>query len=99
MKIKHTLVLFDQVKDYIAALPPDSKKYFKRELQKLAVGGGDTHPLKKELEGYSRLRIGAHRVIYMHASGLVIECAYAGPRETVYQTFMPPKTADQDSPA
>ena len=88
-----TLKLSPQVLAYISALPPDTKKAFNRELSKLRNGGGDTHPLKAALEGYHRLRIGSHRVIYEHVSGPAIECAYAGPRETVYQTFVPAKTA------
>jgi len=94
-----TFKLSRQVIDYIAALPPDTKKAFNSALTKLRKGGGDTHPLKEEFAGYHRLRIGSHRVIYMHASSLVIECVHAGPRKTVYQTFVPPKTAAQDSPA
>ena len=89
MNNKHTLVLYQQVRDYISALPPDTKKAFNRELSKLSKGGGDTHPLKDALEGYHRLRIGRHRVIYMHAPGPAIECAYAGPRATIYTTFVP----------
>ena len=89
----HALVIYRQVRDYISALPPDTKKAFNRELKKLAEGGGDTHPLKKNLEGFHRLRIGSYRVIYQYAPGHAIHCAYAGPRETVYQTFVPAKTA------
>ena len=92
MSSNHTLVLYRQVRDYISALPPDTKKAFNRELKKLAEGSGDTHPLKDNLEGFHRLRIGSHRIIYEHAAGQAIHCAYAGPRATVYQTFTPAPT-------
>ena len=81
-----------QVRDYISALSPDAKKAFNRELAKLREGGGDTRPLKDALEGYHRLRIGSHRIIYKHVAGPAIECAYAGPRKTIYQSFIPTQT-------
>jgi mRNA-degrading endonuclease RelE of RelBE toxin-antitoxin system len=77
-----------QVRAYIAALPPDAKKTFNRELGKLRRGGGDTHPLRAEFVGFHRLRIGSHRVIYRHIAGPAIECAHAGPRKTIYQAFI-----------
>ena len=80
-----------QVRDYVAALPPDTKKRFHRELKNLSEGGGDTHPLVENLSGYWRLRIGRHRVIYFYGAGMVIECVYAGERATIYQTFAPPR--------
>jgi len=79
-----------QVRDYIAALPPDAKKAVNLELEKLRRGGGDTHPLKQEFEGLHRLRIGSHRIIYNHIAGPAIDCLYAGPRATIYKTFIPP---------
>jgi len=78
-----------QVRDYIAALSPDAKKAINRELEKLRRGGGDTRPLRYNLEDFHRLRAGSHRIIYRHIPGPAIECAHAGPRKTVYQTFVP----------
>lgn len=89
MNNKHTLYLFRQVREYIATLPPDTKKKFNGELKKLAQGGGDVHPLKKDFEGFHRLRVGQHRVIYAYALGMKIDCFYADPRETIYQIFVP----------
>jgi mRNA-degrading endonuclease RelE of RelBE toxin-antitoxin system len=86
------LRLSGQVSDYIATLPPDTKKQFNRELRKLSQDEGDTHPLINGLAGYHRLRIGSHRVIYYHAPGRIIECVFADHRATVYQTFVPPRT-------
>jgi mRNA-degrading endonuclease RelE of RelBE toxin-antitoxin system len=65
------------------------KKRFNRALKNLSEGGGDTHPLVKNLSGYWRLRTGHHRVIYFYGVGMVIECVYAGDRATIYQTFVP----------
>jgi mRNA-degrading endonuclease RelE of RelBE toxin-antitoxin system len=86
-----------QVRDYIAALPPEMKKRFNTELKKLAAGGGDIRALRPPLDGYNRLRIGAHRVIYEYVSPSTISCVFAGDRANIYQLFSPPdKTPKED---
>lgn len=79
-----------QVRDYIASLSPEVKKRIREELKKLSAGAGDTHALKPPLEGYSRLRIGAHRIIYKHLPPSSIECVFAGNRAGIYHVFNAP---------
>lgn len=82
---------FLQARDYVAALPPDTKKRFNRKLKNLSGGGSGTHPSVENLPGHRRLRIGHCRVIYFYGAGMAIECVYAGERATIYQTFVPPR--------
>ena len=84
------LKIAPQVSDYIAALPPETKKRVKAELKKLSASGGDTHGLRPPLERYSHLRTGDHRIIYEHVAPSTIACLFAGDRATVYQDFQPP---------
>jgi mRNA-degrading endonuclease RelE of RelBE toxin-antitoxin system len=50
----------------------------------LATGKGDIKALTDNLDGFLRLRVGEHRVIYRYREGK-IECFYAAPRKTVYE--------------
>jgi mRNA-degrading endonuclease RelE of RelBE toxin-antitoxin system len=46
--------------------------------------------LQRELEGFHRLRVGSHRVIfdYNRIDGeQIITCVYAGPRKWIYEVF------------
>jgi len=50
----------------------------------LAEGKGDTKTLQGSLEGFSRLRVGEHRIAYRRHKGR-IEVFYAAPRSVVYE--------------
>ena len=86
---EHPVSYSPQVRDYIAALEPGIKKRFRAEIKKLSLGGGDHHALKPPLDGFRRLAIGTHRVIYTHVAPATLYCVYAGPRKTIYETFAP----------
>ncbi len=71
-----------QVRDYQRALAPEVRRAMKAAI--LALPAGDTKPLSDELEGFHRLRVGHHRVIYRHHAGQ-IECFLAAPRALIYE--------------
>ncbi|AHF93634.1 cytotoxic translational repressor of toxin-antitoxin stability system [Opitutaceae bacterium TAV5] len=86
-----TVAVLGAAKGYIDSCGPDIKKQFRIAISRLAQGkDGDTHAFTGELDGFYRLRVGSHRIIYRYCSGRVIECVYAGPRATVYDAFIPP---------
>lgn len=77
---------------YIRSLAPERRRAVKRALKALAdsKGGLDTRALEGRLQGYSRLRIGTHRIIYAvvaEGKGPCIHLLFAGPRSTVYEAF------------
>ena len=75
------------VRDYMETLGPEEARRLKRALRGLAEGRGDIAALHEPLDEFYRLRVGAHRVIYWHRAGRVIECVYAGHRSLVYVEF------------
>jgi mRNA-degrading endonuclease RelE of RelBE toxin-antitoxin system len=51
---------------------------------------GDIKPLTDELEGFYRLRVGSHRVVFEYQiieGSRVITCVFAGPRKWIYEVF------------
>ena len=56
----------------------------------LAEEKGDIKSLTDELEGFYRLRVGSHRVIFEYEiidGQRVITCIFAGPRKWIYEVF------------
>jgi mRNA-degrading endonuclease RelE of RelBE toxin-antitoxin system len=78
------LVVASQVKAYQAKLGPEPRRHLKLAIHGLAEGKGDIKALSDNLEGFHRLRLGTHRVIFRY-QGARIECLYAAPRTTVYE--------------
>jgi len=80
----------EQVGLWLQGLPPDTKQRVRRALKGLSVGrssGLDVLPLRRELEGFYRLRVGDYRIVYHLESGPSIRLDYADIRDVVYDTF------------
>jgi mRNA-degrading endonuclease RelE of RelBE toxin-antitoxin system len=78
----------EQVRQWLLALPPDTKKRVRTALRSLAKGHGDIKALRGELEGFCRLRIGGLRIVYSQPSGKTLRLEYADSRDIVYETFL-----------
>ena len=78
----------DQVRCWVIALPPDTKKRVRAALRGLQNGRGDIKALQGELEGFCRLRIEGLRIVYSQHRGQIIRLEYADSRDVVYETFL-----------
>ncbi len=65
-------------------MAPAPRRRFKAAWKGRAKGEGDIRELTDELAGYSRLRVGSHRIVFKVA-GNQIRCIYAAPRKSVYE--------------
>ena len=57
----------EPVQLWLGGLPPDTKRRVRRALKALAAGRArslDIKPLRRELEGFLRLRVGDYRIVY-----------------------------------
>jgi len=80
----------EQVQCWLKGLPPEPKSRVRRALKALAQGrlrALDVQPLRRELEGFYRLRIGDYRIVYRLESGQIIRLDYADIRDVVYDVF------------
>ncbi len=80
----------DEVLDYLRRLPPRPRHALRVAIRGLARERGDIRPLTDELEGFFRLRVGAHRVVFEYeilAGRRTITCVFAGRRKWVYEVF------------
>lgn len=80
----------DEVMDYLRRLAPQPRHALRLAMKALADEKGDIKPLTDELEGFYRLRVGSHRVIFEYeiiAAQRVITCVFAGPRKWIYEVF------------
>jgi mRNA-degrading endonuclease RelE of RelBE toxin-antitoxin system len=80
----------DEVLDYLRKLPPQPRHRLKVAIKGLATESGDIKPLTEELEGFLRLRVGSHRVIFEYEmiDGIrTITCVFAGSRRWIYEVF------------
>jgi len=85
-----TVRIQDEVLDYLRCLPPKPRHAIRLAIKSLAREKGDIKPLTDELEGFYRLRVGSHRVIFEYEiidGQKVITCIYAGPRKWIYEVF------------
>ena len=78
----------DQVKEWLAALPPQSKMRVRQALRDLQKGKGDIQALRNELSGWCRLRIGGLRIIYKTLPGQIVLLEYADTRDVIYENFL-----------
>lgn len=79
-----------QVWEYLRLLAPGPRRNLRLGLRLLEREVGDILPLKNDLEGFHRLRVQSHRVIFryvLEGKGRVISCEFAGQREIIYQLF------------
>lgn len=80
----------DEVLDYLRRLSPKPRHAIRLAIKRLAKEEGDIKPLTDELEGFYRLRIGSHRVVFEYEAfdgRRWITCVYAGPRKWIYEVF------------
>lgn len=82
--------LQEEVLEYLRKLPPQPRHALKLGIKELAQERGDIKSLTEELEGFHRLRIGSHRVIFEYEmiQGIrTITCVFAGSRRWIYEVF------------
>jgi len=80
----------DQSAEALGGLHPDARKEVRRALNDVAAGRArDVAGLTGRLAGFSRLRVGRHRVIFRYdpSGELVVE--FLAPRSVVYEQFDP----------
>ena len=75
----------DRVRAFQRALSPEPRRALKAGILGLAHGKGDLRALEDELAGLYRLRVGAHRVIFLYAPDGAIRCFFAERRAVVYE--------------
>ena len=79
-----------QVWDYLRLLAPGPRRNLRLGLRLLEREVGDILPLKNDLEGFHRLRVQSHRVIFryvLEGKERVISCEFAEQRDIIYQIF------------
>lgn len=81
-----TVRVAPQVADFVRRLPPEPCRKVRQALRDLGKGKGDVKPLEGPLQDYSRLRVGAYRVILSYGSRTV-DCVFAERRNLVYEIF------------
>ena|SRR5437867_3379209 len=79
----------EQVQLWLSALPPQTKRRVRAALRGLASSAPslDLKPLRGELEGFYRLRVGEYRIVYHLERNRVICLDYADLRDEVYEVF------------
>ena len=85
-----TISASEPVQLWLQGLPPETKQRVRRELRALAGGRArrlDSKPLRGELEGFYRLRIGDYRIVYHLEPGPIVRLDYADLRDVVYGVF------------
>jgi mRNA interferase RelE/StbE len=85
-----TVRIQDEVLDYLRRLAPRPRHALRLAIKDLMYEKGDIKALTDELEGFYRLRVGSHRVVFEYqiiADQRVITCVFAGPRKWIYEVF------------
>ncbi len=85
-----TVRIQDEVLDYLRRLAPEPRRALRLAITDLAHENGDIKALTDELEGFYRLRVGSHRVVFEYQvieGSRVITCVFAGPRKWIYEVF------------
>ena len=77
----------DQVADWLRNLPPEPKRRVRVALKGLERWQGDIKPLRGELEGFYRLRVGGYRIVRRMVTKSLIQLEYADTRDIVYEAF------------
>ncbi len=80
----------EEVLDYLRSLPPQPRHALKLAIKGLSKERGNIKSLTDDLEGFHRLRVGSHRIIFDYSvidGERVITCVYAGPRKWIYEVF------------
>jgi mRNA-degrading endonuclease RelE of RelBE toxin-antitoxin system len=80
----------EEVMEYLRKLPPGPRHTLRLAIKNLAHERGDIRALTDDLEGFCRLRVGSHRVIFeyeMIEGRRTATCVFAGARRWVYEVF------------
>jgi len=80
-----------QVEAFVKSLAPEPRRRLTQGIKALAKDQGDIKRLEGKLEGYSRLRVGGHRVIFNERSERgqrIIDCVFAEKRALVHDLFV-----------
>ena len=80
----------EQVRNWLQGLSTDIRRRVRQDLRALAAGRGgslDVKALRRELEGFYRLRVADYRIVYHLEAGPGILLDYADIRDTVYDAF------------
>jgi mRNA-degrading endonuclease RelE of RelBE toxin-antitoxin system len=77
----------EQVRTWLAGLPPETKHRVRLALRGLARGSGDIKGLIGPLAGFNRLRIGGLRIIYRQTRAREIQLEYANNRDVIYELY------------
>jgi mRNA-degrading endonuclease RelE of RelBE toxin-antitoxin system len=80
----------EEVLEYLRNLPPQPRHALKLAIKGLSKERGNIKSLTDDLEGFHRLRVGSHRIIFgyqMIDGERVITCVYAGARKWIYEVF------------
>ena len=75
----------------VKSLAPEPRRRLTNALKALAHDRGDIQRLEGKLEGYSRLRVAGHRVIFCERAERgerIIDCVFAEKRAIVYDLFI-----------
>ena len=77
----------DQVAGWLRNLPPEPKQRVCTALKGLERWQGDIKPLRGELEGFYRLRVGGYRIVCRLIGRSLVQLEYADTRDVVYEAF------------
>jgi mRNA-degrading endonuclease RelE of RelBE toxin-antitoxin system len=91
MKTKTRVKVASQVENFVKSLAPEPRRRLTMAIKALAANRGDIQRLEGKLEGYSRLRVSGHRVIFYERSERgqrIIDCVFAEKRPLVYDLFI-----------
>ena len=77
----------DQVAKWLRNSPPEPKQRVRAAFRRLERWQGDIKPLRGELEGFYRLRVGGYRIVCCMVSKSLVQLEYADTRDVVYEAF------------
>ena len=77
----------DQVAKWLRNSPPEPKQRVRAAFRRLERWQGDIKPLRGELEGFYRLRVGGYRIVCRMVSKSLVHLEYADTRDVVYEAF------------
>jgi mRNA interferase RelE/StbE len=85
--VNYRVQVRSQVWEFAAKSGLQQQRALKRAVLGLAREHGDISALHDELDGFYRLKIGRHRVIFRYLPGRIIECIFVEERRLVYEIF------------
>lgn len=86
-----------QATQFVKSLAPEPRRTLTLAIRALTQDKGDLKRLEGKLEGYTRLRVAGHRVIFredFRSGERVIDCVFAEKRAIVYELFIKLRTEE-----